>query len=186
MHRKPLWTLAVTILAAVMVSGPQTGQARESDDVGLGVAIGTSVPMSTSAVKTGVSGMSLDWGFFVDIPLISTFYISPSAMIYDLKIPDALQVEGMPTKWSVTDIDLNFKFIVPISKLSLQAGVLAGLTTGADLGNLYTPHAGLVVAVAYNLVSNLDAFVLANYKILFNNNSNVKTLHAYAGLMINL
>lgn len=167
---------AVTVALTMLASAP----ARADDDgVGLGVAVGASWPVATSAIEGGLEGVSFDWGFFVDIPLVSAFHISPSAMLYQLKVSD---------EWrSVTDVDLNFKFIVPLGFMSVQAGVSAGLTSGADLdANTLTPHGGLLGGVTFNLVSNLEAFVLANYKVLFHDLGKVNDLHTYAGVMIRL
>ena len=167
---------AATVAAILLANG--TARA-DKDQVGLGIALGASWPVTSSGIKGGLEGISFDWGFFVDIPLVSAFHITPSAMLYQLKVKD---------EWrSVTDVDINFKFIVPLGFMSLHAGILAGLTSGADEdANTLTPHGGLLAGAAFNLVSNLEAFVLVNYKVLFHNLGKVNDLHTYAGLMIRL
>ena len=176
MHRKLLVVTASLLLCA---SSAAHAQRRATKQVGLGVAAGASWPMASEAIQGGLSGASFDWGFFVDIPLVAAFHITPSAMLYRLKVND---------NWhSVTDIDLNFKFIVPIGPMSLHAGVLMGLTSGADLDpKVLTPHSGVLGGVALELVSNLEGFVMVNYKMLFHELERVNNLHTYAGVMIRM
>jgi hypothetical protein len=150
-----------------------------AEGVGLGVAAGMAYSSSHPelADKDDVIGARFAWGFFVDIPLLSTFYITPSTMLYEL---DAF---GDGThKTPITDVDLNFKFIVPMHSVSFGAGLTSGLTVGLE--DHYVGHWGLLGQVGFNLVSNLDAFVLAQYKHLMpEDRDDITDVHVYAGGM---
>src|SRR5262245_51952073 len=141
------FSLALSLLFFTNIL-PRNARA-DSEGVGLGVACG--LAYSPSEVDDEDVGSSFAWGFFVDIPLLATFYLSPAAMLYELDFGNGKQ--------PVTDIDLNFKFIVPVGDLHIGAGVTAGLTAGVpnDDGN-YAGHYGLLGYISYNLLANLDAF----------------------------
>jgi hypothetical protein len=143
-------------------------------NVGLGVAVGGAY--SPSTVKNGDTerdvGAGFAWGFFVDIPLLDTFYISPASMLYTFDLGNGAE--------PVTDVDLNFKFIVPIGDLHVGAGVTAGLTSAAAE---YRGHYGALGYLSYNLVANLDAFLLAQYKRFEVRGEPIDDLHGYIGGM---
>ena len=146
--------LPVLALFAISFAGLDARAQPNPRGVGLGVAAGVNL---ATADEEGIdSNTSFSWGFFVDIPLLETFYITPAAMVYEI---DPTGENAL----SLTDIDLNFKFIVPLGAFSLGVGVTAGLTTG--LGS-YEGHFGGLGYLGWNLVSNLDLFVLAQYKRL--------------------
>jgi len=81
---------------------------------------------------------------------------------------------------NATDINLAFKFIIPASILDIYIGLAPGLTTYGD-DTLF--NVGGIVGVSFNLFSNLDMFVEAKYKILIEGDSNVRVLHACAGIL---
>jgi hypothetical protein len=164
--------LAVAICMASLAGG--TDARASSENVGLGVAVGAAYS-PTHVYKNNILepvGNSFSWGFFADLPLTETFYISPAAMLYKLDL-------GAGAK-PVTDIDLNFKFILPLGSLHLGPGVTVGLTSAEEKYHL---HVGALAYVSYNLVTNMDIFVLAQYKRLFRDNIGLDDLHGYAGLM---
>ena len=167
--------VAPLLLVLAMTSLPRLAAAN-AEGVGLGIAVGADY--STADVRQASNELertrsaSPAWGFFVDIPLLETFYISPAAMLYELEL-----TEG--TKTAITDIDLNFKFIVPLHRLRLGAGITAGLTTG--LGD-YIRHWGLLGYGSFNLVSNIDVFALVQYKEL-RHDRDITNLHGYLGGM---
>ncbi len=170
-------SMAAVVLAAALAV-PEISHAN-ANGVGLGVAGGFAYSGSKVDVKSVKEevGTRPAWGFFVDIPLLSTFYISPAAMLYKFKNPAG------GDDLSVTDVDLNFKFIVPIGDLHLGAGVTAGLSSGLRPSG-YDPHYGLLGYLSYNLVANLDGFVLAQYKRLTRESaSSVDDIHAFVGAM---
>lgn len=151
----------------------------DASGVGLGVAGG--VAYSATQVDRGATreavGARPAWGFFVDIPLLSTFYISPAAMLYKFK-----DINGDGKDDAVTDVDLNFKFIVPVGDLHFGAGFTGGLSSGIDDG--YVPHYGLLGYASLNLVANLDAFALVQYKRLVRKHvSDIDDLHGFLGGM---
>ncbi len=166
---------AVVLVAALAV--PELSYANATG-VGLGVAGGVAwsgSKIDVNQVKEEV-GARPAWGFFVDIPLLSTFYISPAAMLYKFKNPAG------GNDLSVTDVDLNFKFIIPIGDLHLGAGVTAGLSSGLQEG--YAPHYGLLGYASYNLVANLDGFVMVQYKKLTRESaSSIDDVHGFVGAM---
>src|SRR5512141_1161940 len=143
-----------------LAAGLTLCRAQSAHNVGLGVAFGGAYSGSHTDVKSAREevGTRPAWGFFVDIPLLPTFYIAPAAMLYSLKNP-----AGNDT--AVTDVDLNFKFIVPVSALKFGAGVTGGLSSGVQPSG-YAPHYGVLGYASLNLVSNLDAFVLVQWKRL--------------------
>ena len=136
--------------------------------VGLGAAAGVSVPHS-GPIKYSPS---FDWGFFVDIPLIPEFHITPSALVYGVK-PDREGANGDPN----TDISLSFKFVLDLGRVDLFAGVSAGLTASSDLD----PHVGGLVGFSLSLVSNLEVFAQANYRIILDEGDDRNDLHIFAG-----
>jgi hypothetical protein len=137
--------------------------------VGLGVAVGAAMPDGhTSDISTSNWEPGFNWGFYVDIPLIATFHITPSSELYKLG------------KENATDMSLAFKFIVPLDRLDAYAGVVAGVTA---TGNDAAPHVGVVGGAAFPLVSNLDMFAQAKYNVLFDRDENIRVLHLNAGIL---
>ena len=155
------------VVASLVVS---TQAYAEPSGVGLGVAAGVNL---ADADEVDLD-TSFSWGFFVDIPLLETFYITPAATLYQIGEGD--------NRSAITDIDLNFKFIVPIGALSLGVGVTAGLTTG--LGD-YQPHYGLLGYFGFNIVANLDLFAIAQYKRLTTSDGlpDYNNIHIFGGAM---
>lgn len=164
MGMKSLFSLAL-VTAAVAAAGPAQAQTRS---VGLGIGAGVALP-NISDIPTDPS---FSWGFYTDIPIISTFHITPSTIVYRI---DPESSAGA----SATDVSLNFKFVVPLGPLDLFAGVTAGVTSTNDLD----PHVGGLVGGSLNLVSNLDVFVNVNYRLVLEdgNAGNIGTWHIFAG-----
>jgi len=162
----------MSLLTLTLFIGVQSTALAGAEGVGLGVAAGavssgTELDGFEKSVGTGFS-----WGFFVDIPLTPTFYISPATTLYELDL-------GLG-KRPATDVALNFKFIVPIAALKLGAGVSAGLTVAEEK---YMPHMGALGYLSMNLASNLDGFAMVQYKHLIRDIQAVDDVHAHAGLM---
>lgn len=171
----------LTLLCFICISfGSLPSSLASSENVGIGAAVGAAYS-PTHVFQNNIFkpvGSSFSWGFFVDIPLTETFYISPAAMLYKLNLGTASPV-GQGSK-PVTDIDLNFKFILPLGIVHLGPGLITGLTSAEETYHL---HLGALVYVGVNLVSNMDAFVLAQYKRIFRHLQDLDDLHGYAGLM---
>ncbi len=167
---KRLATAAV-LAVATLVGVEEAHAHNRAQGVGLGVAAGVNLADADNIDLD----TSFSWGFFVDIPLIETFYITPAATLYQID-------NGDGESQSITDIDLNFKFIVPVGALSFGIGGTFGLTTG--LGD-YQPHYGGLGYVGFNIVSNLDLFAMVQYKRLTTNNDlpDYNNIHIYGGTM---
>ena len=119
--------------------------AQSENPVGLGISLGAAVAEgSTPNIPNSGGSMSFNWGFYVDIPLLYTFHITPSSELYKLQDQNA------------TDIDLAFKFIVPLSTLAVYAGWFRGSTA---VTNVLDPHVGVLGGATFQLVSNLDVFL---------------------------
>jgi hypothetical protein len=165
------------LILCLALFAPQLARAQSAHNVGLGVAVGGAYSQSridVNDVRKEV-GTRPAWGFFVDIPLLPTFYISPATMLYRFR-------NAAGGSNAVTDVDLNFKFIVPLSSVRLGAGVIAGLTSGVQEG--YAPHYGLLGQASLNLVSNLDAFVLVQWKRLsIEHTDTIDDTHGFVGAM---
>ncbi|MBN2695642.1 hypothetical protein JXR93_13355 [bacterium] len=138
-----------------------------------GYANGEEVKLGTAVGYSNVDESSeLIWGFYVDIPIISTFHITPSALVY--KIGDL----------SATDISLAFKFKIPLHLLTLYVDFLGGLTQAQ-----FTPEDGLSTHVGiggggyFNFVSNISVFGEVNYKTIIRDDGNIKNYTAMAGLL---
>lgn len=158
--------VAATLALALFV--PSLAHAH-SAGVGLGVSFGVVLPKSTD-YEFSQAGFA--WGFWVDIPIAWKFYITPSAQLYNL----GGKVGENPT----TDIDLNFKFILPVSFAKIYFGAAGGATV--PVFNEYAANVGLFAGVSFQLVSGLDAFVQAKYKLIIDD-PNIHMIHADTGLM---
>ena len=161
MAKRLVVILGFTMLGVLAVS---------AQTVGLGPMIGVALPQgdTTQDIQFDDWEANLNWGFFVNIPLLSTFHLSPSSEIY--KLGDA----------NATDMAMAFKFIVPLTSLDIHAGLVAGLTAVSET---IAPHVGILAGLSFDLVSNLDILVATKYKVLFNDGENVRILHAGVGLL---
>jgi len=139
---------ATALILGLSLSFTPQVEARRA--VGLGVGAGIAYPTSETAFKLVPA-----WGFYTDIPLLSTFHITPSALVYSLN-PESGETQ------SATDISINFKFVVPMGRLDLFSGVTVGVTSTKEL----KPHMGFLAGASMNVVSNIDAFINVNYKYL--------------------
>ncbi len=153
---------AFAVLTAALA--PQLAHAARP--VGLGAALGVAVPSR--------GDISIDpafaWGFYTDIPLISTFTLTPSTVLYRV---DPESGAGA----AATDVSLTFKFVVPIGPVEPYAGVTAGVTSSATL----EPHVGGVLGLSINLIANLDVFAQANYRLTISDQGNLGTWHVFVG-----
>jgi len=125
----------------------------DSKGVGLGVAGGASFSPNQVSGTNVHGGTSEAWGFFVDIPLLPTFYIAPSTTLYQVNLGNG--------KKPVTDLDMAFKFIVPFTIFKAGAGVLVGTTTTEAN---YKGHYGALGFFSASLLPNLEAFGMVQYK----------------------
>ncbi len=161
-----LFVMIVFLIAVTPLSSQASG-----DSVGLGISAGVTFPQgSTPSISSTDWKTSLNWGFYVNIPLIYTFHLTPSSELYKFDDQNA------------TDMAIAFKFIVPLSRLDLYAGFVPGLTA---IGEVTALHVGLLIGANFPLISNLDFFVQGKYKFLFEDGENLKVLHANVGVLFN-
>ena len=164
-----MFVLFIT-LAMVIAASPLYSQAS-GGSVGLGISAGFTFPQGdTSDIQSTDWKAALNWGFYVNIPLISTFHLTPSSELYKFDDQNA------------TDMSIAFKFIVPLSRFDLYAGFVPGLTA---IGEVTALHVGLLVGGNFPLVSNLDFFIQGKYKWLFQGGENLRVLHANVGVLFN-
>ncbi len=148
-------------------------QARGRDSVGLGVSLGAAFPdgqVDENKFDVDSWDVGFNWGFYVNIPILSTFHLTPSAELYKMG------------NQNTTDISLAFKFIVGAWKLDLFVGLVPGLTAVNDI---IAPNVGGLGGLSFNLFANVDMFFQVKYKILFNGDRNSRVLHANAGFLFN-
>ena len=166
MHRAHTLILLVVLALSVTISLSADPSATS---VGLGFSVGAAFPTGSTVNIPSTDGQpSFNWGFYVNIPLVSTFHITPSSELYKFNTQNA------------TDVDLAFKFIVPLGSFDVYAGVSPGLTTVADV---LAPHVGILGGAAFRLISNLDAFIQAKYSVLFEGSRNMAIFHLNAGIL---
>ena len=163
--------IASMIMAVALVGVFPSAAQASGDSVGLGLSLGPTFPQgSTAQIPSTDWQTSFDWGFYVNIPLIYTFHLTPSAELYKFGNQNA------------TDMAIAFKFIVPLSRFDLYAGFVPGLTTVA---NVTAFHVGALAGFSLKLVSNLDFFTQVKYKFLFEGDQNIRVLHVNAGVLFN-
>jgi hypothetical protein len=163
----------ISIAAVLIVAASFSLAAQVSGkSVGLGVSIGAALPYgNTQDIGNSDGTLSFDWGFYVDIPLLDTFKLSPSAELYKLSSQNA------------TDFDLAFKFVVPLHTFDLSLGFAPGLTA---VKNITVPHLGILAGSSFKLVSNLSVLVQAKYDFIFEGGENMSALHLNTGILFNL
>jgi hypothetical protein len=163
--RRLLLLLTLLILAAALPAAAQ----GSASSVGLGVALGVAFPQGeTDSIGSTDWLASFNWGFYVNIPIISTLHLTPSSELYRL--------DGV----NATDFALAFKFIVPLQRFDLYAGIVPGLTAVADV---LAPNVGLLAGGSFPLVGNLELFIQGKYDWVFEQERNLRVLHLNAGLL---
>ena len=146
-----------------------TAASAHSAGVGMGLSFGGVFPKSDSFE---FSDAGFAWGFWVDIPIAWKFYLTPSTQLYNL----GGKVGDNPT----VDVDMNFKFILPVSFTKIYFGAAGGATV--PVMNEYAANVGLFLGTSFQLVSGLEAFVQAKYKLIIDD-PNIHMIHADCGLM---
>ncbi len=161
----------VVVLAIILVVSIPLASYAAGDSVGLGISVGATFPQgSTGSISSTDWKTSLNWGFYVNIPLIYTFHLTPSSELYKFDDQNA------------TDMSIAFKFIVPLSRFDLYAGFVPGLTA---VSHVIVPHVGVLAGGNFPLISNLDIFVQGKYKFLFEGGENLRVLHVNVGILFN-
>lgn len=173
-RRFPL-ILAVFLTVAVASPGAVRAQAAAETEataagggrgpIRLSAALGASFPHGVSEWDPAFA-----WGFFVDLPLIAHFYVTPSAVLYQLD-----PKEGGGT--SAADVSMSFKFGLPIDVVELYAAITTGLTS-ADQVDL---HFGGQAGASFRLLDNLDVFAQVDYRVILADIGNVQDLKVFVG-----
>ena len=158
-----LSTILVVFAAGCFVSGNAWAG---SSSPGLSMFSGVSLSSRKSGDEDRRWGHN--FGFFVDLPIISTFHICPSAEMYDLD------------ETSMTDIAIAFKFVIPMGGLKPYIALVPGITS---VGNEREGHLGAAGGVYWHLVSNLHLALQAKYKETLSSGSGVRVIHANGGLL---
>ena len=165
-HIGILFIVAIVLCFSLPLFGQESGT-----NGGLGVFIGAAFPQgSTATIKSTDWQPSLNWGYYVNIPLISTFHLTTSSELYKLGPQNA------------TDFDIAFKFIIPLSGFNIFMGFAPGLTAVGDALDI---HIGALGGVGFRLVSNLDAFIQLKYTFIFDGDQNIRLFHTNAGILFN-
>jgi hypothetical protein len=163
----------IIVFAAIIFIALQVGLAAQEtgSNGGIGIFMGAALPQGSTATITSTDwSPSLNWGFYVNIPLISTFHLTTSSELYKLGTQNA------------TDFTLAFKFMIPLSGFSLYCGVASGLTSVNDALDV---HVGAIAGGTFKLVSNLDVFAQVKYNFVFDGSQNIRVLHVNGGLLLN-
>jgi hypothetical protein len=164
------------VLAAHLLA-PETASAQASAEtsagadrsargpIRLGAALGASFPHGV-----GKWDPAFAWGFFVDLPLVSHFYVTPSAVLYQL---DPREGDG----FSAADVSMSFKFGFPIDAFELYGALTTGLTSADEVD----VHFGGLAGMSFQILDNLDVFVQVNYRVILADVGNVQDLEAFVG-----
>jgi hypothetical protein len=164
-------SIVTAFIAVASIALPLSAQEEPEGGVGLGVFAGVALPQgSTDAVPSVDWQLSLNWGFYVNIPLIYSFHLTASSELYRFGEQNA------------TDLDIAFKFIIPLDTFHLFFGFAPGFTA---VGDVLDFHIGALAGGGFNLVSNIDAFVQGKYTFVFDGNENLRVIHVNAGLLFN-
>jgi hypothetical protein len=157
------------VATAVLALALSVSAVAAAQPVGLGVGAGIALPHgeATELVSESLEA-SFAWGYYVNIPLVSTFHVVPSTTLYLLNGENA------------TDLDLAFKFIIPLGDLSLYAGLSPGLTTVSETT---APHLGILGGTSFRLLSNVDLFVDGVYSFLFAEAGSARVFRISAGAL---
>src|SRR6185437_871181 len=118
MRRTALWLTPCVLFTALTFVGIRPA-AADARGVSLGVGIGAAVPSGQVFDNGSLKSLSpnFGWGFYVNIPLISTFQLMPHAELY--KVGPNI---------TATDIGLAFKFVVQTPVVKPYFGLSVGDT----------------------------------------------------------
>jgi len=154
----------VLLVAVMLLLVGWTGGAAQAHHYGAGLGIFSGVKLDSD----GIRDLSHNFGFVVDLPLIETFHICPTA--------DTYSVDGA----LVTDLALAFKFVVSMWGVSPYAAIIPGITTMADERRVHLAGAG---GVYFHLVSNLYLLAQVEYKQMVSSDADSGTLHGQGGVL---
>jgi len=148
------------------------------DNIGVGVMAGVAYAPNDFDENGSKSdgGVSEAWGLLVDIPVVPWFYLSPAATFYRVDLPGGTS--------TVTDLDMNFKFVMPVDAWRLGVG---GLVGASNIEAMYRVNYGALIYAGYRIRPSLELFAMGRYKSIHRGNlEDVNNLHAFLGIMVRL
>ena len=162
--RLPFRSLAVALLLALVLAAPA---ARASTEPSLGVFGGLILPDGKVSLKNVHWDPGYNWGFLVDLPLLKSFHLAPTAMMYRLGDVHA------------GDMNLSFRFVIPTRYLSIYLGIAPGVTA---LVEDLKVNLGGEVGFSARLIGNVAFFFQGRYKEIFGG-SGIHVIHFDTGVM---
>ena len=157
-------TFATTI--AILLSIGLPSHRAEARSPGLALFSGFVIPDSRTSSNDDEG--SHNFGFFVDLPLVSTFYISPGAELYKVG------------RSNYTDLVISFKFMVPLRGIKLFGALVPGIT---NAGSDRYGHLGLAAGIEVKIVSNIAFFGQFKYKETLSSGNGLRAFHFNGGLI---
>jgi len=192
--RKATLALIVSVLALAMAMPAAARAAEEPNEASQessarGVSLGLlgGVNWQINDGDRTLSDLSEAYGFFVDIPIISTFYIAPEALIYRINFIKGSQPDGEYGR-GITELTLNFKFILPLGAHRFSLGMRGGAVVGAQAANDFpmSGHFGAMAGYDFNFLKNLGFVTRVIYDFVPIKQGNLHKLFALIGLRFTL
>jgi len=166
------------LVFSVPAQAQETGEGTNKQ-VGLGIMAGATFPFANSENYK----ITEAWGFYVDIPIISTFHISPATTLYRLDHKS----DGTIGNKGITDLSINFKFVIPLPSWKIFLAATMGISNGSFKGgDVVQMHVGGNLGFTVRLISNLDFMAMCQYKLLIDGDQgNLHLMQPTAGLQFN-
>lgn len=155
----------VALLVCVFLTIGGVAATEEPGSVSLSAGGGVAIPGGTHG---GISEASFAWGFHVNIAVLDTLRISPSAEIY--------RISGV----YATDLALAFHYVIPLEIFEVYFGVAPGLATW---GTSASPLIGGLVGFIIPILDQIAGFTQFRYKVLSPGDTNIHFSHLSAGLL---
>ncbi len=163
-RRPMLFTLAATV--AVLLCTSFFSRQAKADSPGLALFSGFVLPDSRNSSNDDDG--SHNFGFFVDLPLVYTFHISPGAELYKVG------------RSNYTDLVISFKFMIPLKGITFFGALVPGITnSGSDRYG----HLGLAAGIELKIISNIAFFGQFKYKETLSSGSGLRAFHFNGGLI---
>lgn len=178
MKRLLLLVLICSTIFAASAADAKAGAAENS----LGMMLGVNMPFKGGRDYHQVSEA---YGFYVDLLVYKTFFITPEAIIYRLNAEgdgDGSYGRG------ITDIDIAFKFIIPLGSFNLMFAMKGGISNGVQSSGIFkedwplTVNFGAKTGLDWNFVSNLALTTQAVWSFMPLDEGNLQQLFIFAGL----
>ena len=159
-------TLAILVVACLLLVPVHESAAETKPSIG--IAGGAIIPGGKLNKNTKIEwDLHYNWAMFVDIPLVKFFHLAPSAEIYRVG------------KLHLSDMCLGFRFMIPTRILSINLGIVPGITAAGDQIHI---NLGGELGVTGRIVSNLGWFVNSKYEEVFTDGGGLHTIHLYGGM----